>query len=95
MSNLTKLFVGADGKVGLDRRSQVRQRTLKGAIVIFNRRYSTFECIVRNQSNQGARLALEQTQALPSRFELAIMDDPARDVEVCWRSTSAVGVRYA
>lgn len=78
-----------------DRRGTHRNRVLKGAVLTFNKGYSTFECVVRNQSENGAKLSLAESFALPNAFDLAIMDDNARPVHVVWRTPDAIGVRYA
>ncbi|HTV70114.1 MAG TPA: PilZ domain-containing protein [Rhizobiaceae bacterium] len=87
--------IGTDGKIVSERRSGVRRRVLKGAVMIFNKGYSTFECVVRNESDGGARLSLAETFALPKTFTLTIMaEEEGRVVDIVWRSASEIGVRY-
>lgn len=94
MDVITERSIGVDGAVFTDRREGVRHRVLKGATVAFNRGYSTFECIVRNQSDRGARLSFAETFALPGAFNLALSGQAPRAVEVRWRSMTAVGVEF-
>ena len=54
MSPITEKSIGVDGAVFAERRAALRRRVLKGATVSFNNGYSSFECVVRNQS-EGAR----------------------------------------
>jgi hypothetical protein len=94
MSLITERSIGLDGTVFPDRRTGTRRRVLKGATVSFNNGYSTFECVVRNQSDEGARLSFAETFALPGRFNLSISGDAPREVDVRWRTMTAVGVTY-
>lgn len=87
--------IGIDGKVFSERREGQRHRVLKGAVMTFNKGYSAFECVVRNQSECGAKLSLAETFALPKAFTLTIVgDDDGRIADVVWRSMSEIGVRY-
>ena len=95
MSPITERSIGVDGAVFPDRRARGRRRVLKGATVSFNNGYSTFECVVRNQSESGARLSLAETFALPSRFKLTVSAEGPRDVEIRWRTMTMVGVSFA
>lgn len=94
MSTITERSIGLDGEVFADRRIDTRRRVLKGATVSFNKGYSTFECVVRDQSGVGARLSFGETFALPSRFKVAMSNEGERDAEVRWRSLSQVGVTF-
>lgn len=78
-----------------ERRTSPRRRTLQGAIIRFNRGYGALECVVRNRSEDGARLAFGDTTAVPASFELKIAGESvARTARVRWRSISAVGVAF-
>lgn len=79
----------------VNRRAEIRQRVLKGAILRFNNGRGVFDAVVRNQSGRGARLAFGDTVGVPPLFELAISGEPAaRTARVRWRSTTAVGVEF-
>lgn len=81
-----------------ERRRARRLRALKGAKISFNGGNSVIDCLVRNQSETGARLKVEMTVALPERFSLAIVENgelvPQRDCEVAWRTATEIGVRF-
>jgi hypothetical protein len=78
---------------GENRRAAYRQRVLKGATLSFNQGYSAFECVVRNQSEDGARLSLAETFALPATFRLAIAgEEETRTAHVMWRGPNEIGV---
>jgi hypothetical protein len=78
-----------------DRRAALRRRVLKGATLSFNSGYSSFECVLRNESDGGARLSLAETFALPKTFHLAIAGDSSvRTAHVVWRGVDQLGVRF-
>lgn len=93
MEPITAKSIGIDGTVFAERRSETRHRALKGGSLSFNKGYGALECVVRNLSAHGARLAFGDTMAVPSRFDLVISgDDRVRDAHVRWRTLTAVGV---
>ena len=78
-----------------ERRSRQRQRVFKGGTLRFNRGYGALECVVRNVSGRGARLAFGETSAVPSHFDLRIGPDGEwQAAEVRWRTTQDVGVAF-
>jgi hypothetical protein len=77
-----------------ERRAAQRRRVLKGATLTFNKGFSAFECVVRNQSEGGARLSLAETFALPQTFRLVISGEAeARTAHIVWRGLDKMGVR--
>lgn len=94
MDVITEKSIGLDGEVFVERRNAIRRRILKGGVLSFNKGYSTFECVVRNVSDSGARISLGETFALPNAFKLHVDGSPARFAEICWRSPMALGVRF-
>ena len=92
MSPITEKSIGVDGAVFPERRAEIRRRVLKGATVSFNNGYSSFECVVRNQSERGARLSFAETFSLPKTFWLMISGERPMKAEVRWSSMTAVGV---
>lgn len=79
----------------VEQRKETRRRTLKGAKLSFYGGYCSFEGIVRNQSQNGARLDFGDTTGVPAEFSLAISGETAkRTARVCWYSPTSVGVRF-
>jgi hypothetical protein len=81
-------------KIMEERRGLFRRRTLlRGKIEFFGR--STFECVIRNLSDTGAKLCCEQHIALPDNFELVI-EKTNEKVSACavWRSATEIGVAF-
>jgi hypothetical protein len=78
-----------------ERRQFFRRRTLlSGKIEFFGR--STFDCVIRNLSEQGARLRCDQHIVLPDVFNLLIEKSAERRVvRTVWRGETDVGVTFA
>jgi len=94
MSPITEKSIGVDGAVFPERRGDLRRRVLKGATISFNSGYSSFECVVRNESERGARLSFAETFALPRSFWLMIAGERPVRAQVRWSSMTAVGVEW-
>jgi hypothetical protein len=98
-------FLGGRFKVGQeitatfsamdDRRKHPRIPTLKAGQIEFNRRLIVVECVVRNMSDGGACLQVEDAGWLPAMFDLAVpIDGVKRACRVAWRSADKLGVAY-
>jgi hypothetical protein len=79
---------------GSERRVAQRTRTLKRAKILFNNRFSTFDCIVRNISATGALLTIDDAAHLPKTFEVLIGDDPERPAKLVYRRGMLAGIRF-
>jgi hypothetical protein len=79
-----------------ERRGVGRVRTFLRGRITYNNRSSTLDCLVRDLSTTGARLALSDGASLPDGFELSI---PHKDVtyrcQLRWRRPDEVGVIFA
>ena len=76
-----------------ERRAQQRMRSLKTAMIIFNRRWSTIDCTVRNLSKMGACLQVGDQVAVPDSFELEF-DATNHRCQVMWRKDNRLGVAF-
>ncbi|OFX06232.1 MAG: hypothetical protein A3E78_15190 [Alphaproteobacteria bacterium RIFCSPHIGHO2_12_FULL_63_12] len=77
-----------------ERRQAMRQPTFKAGEIIFEDG-SAQDCIIRNVSDSGCLIKLENANALPPEVELRIeRGKPARRVEIVWRSTSLAGAMF-
>lgn len=78
----------------MDERRRVRRiRVYKGAKISMDE--SLGDCIVRDISSLGARLAIMSACSVPDRFSLTF--DTARTMRACrvaWRSSTEVGVEF-
>jgi hypothetical protein len=78
-----------------DRRSARRNRTLKGARIVFNAGFSAFECTVRDLTPDGAKLQLGEATGVPNHFELELEHgQPRRKCTVRWRAGLTIGVSF-
>lgn len=78
-----------------ERRLTPRHRTFLQGRVLFNSRRQSADCIIRELTDEGARLSFTDPAALPHAFELQI---PNRDqilrVETIWNHGTDVGVIF-
>jgi hypothetical protein len=56
----------------MERRRYPRGKSLYGGVIAFNGRQSTVNCIVRNFTSAGAKLAMSGVVPLPDEFDLSI-----------------------
>ncbi len=78
-----------------NRRRAPRQRTLKGARLIYGNFSITCECTIRNLSATGARLRVDRTIGIPSEFYLLLPSE----MKICrarisWHKGEDVGVEF-
>jgi len=75
-------------------RKHPRHRTLKSGKIIYNRRLTVIDCIVRNMSAAGACLEVA-THYLPDEFDLSIpIDCVKHHCRVAWRTPNRMGVSF-
>jgi hypothetical protein len=78
-----------------ERRGGRRMRTLKGARIVFNGGFSSFECTVRNMSEGGAMLQFGDVLGIPNHFELEMEPGrPRKNCTVHWRNGRTMGVSF-
>jgi hypothetical protein len=78
----------------LERRHEFRKRCYLGARIEFNQRRSTMDCLVRDESEGGARLIVTESVTIPAEFDLALRDrTQTRRMTLAWRRGDEVGVR--
>jgi hypothetical protein len=78
-----------------ERRMEHRRRVFRGAQLRFNRGYGAFECVIRNESANGACLQIGDSSVVPAHFELVLNGEASgRMAHVRWRRTDALGVEF-
>ncbi|WP_412758542.1 PilZ domain-containing protein [Methylobacterium radiotolerans] len=79
----------------LERRNTPRLRTYLGAKISFDASYCVVDCLVRDLSQNGAKLVLSETAILPGYFDLIV---PKKGwtlrAELVWRGTDRIGVAF-
>jgi hypothetical protein len=77
-------------------RATARQRHNLAGRIIFNNGRSSFDCIVRDISQEGARLAVAHPPSVPEEFELALAGQAKRThAEIRWRRADTIGISFA
>lgn len=77
-----------------ERRAAVRRATFKAGEVIFGDG-ARLPCIVRNVSESGCLIKLDNAGILPDLFDVRIdLDKPSRTAELVWRSTTLAGAMF-
>ena len=78
-----------------DRRRSPRLRSFLGGQITFSRNSSVMDCLVRNLSPEGARLAFSGTIAVPDAFSLFITQRQLLvRARMVWRRADEIGVRF-
>ena len=95
MPILNNPAAAAGKRVFNERRGTERRRSFKGGLLRFNGGYGALECIVRNQSDGGARLSFGDVMAVPPQFELKVGPEGAwRAASIRWRKGMDIGIAY-
>lgn len=78
-----------------DRRRALRRRTLKGAKAVYGDFRYSYDCTVRNMSEDGALVRSDHTTEIPDDFYLFDPGDQSvQRAEVVWRTARDLGVRF-
>jgi hypothetical protein len=78
----------------MDRRQDMRLRTLKRARIVFNDHHSVIDCTVRNLSPAGACLQVASPIGIPERFEVRFEGGAMRRCRQVWYRNGLMGVRF-
>ena len=77
-----------------ERRQSTRQKSFLRGCIYFNRRRSVMDCLVRDISDNGARLIFSEAVNVPDVVELYI-PQKEETLNVQWRHGGEVGVAFA
>jgi hypothetical protein len=78
----------------MENRGNQRLRTFKGGSIIFGVAVA-IDCLIRNMSDSGAALEVENQVGIPAEFVLLIKPEfIRRNCRVAWRSAKRIGVRF-
>ena len=79
-----------------EHRNETRQRVFLKGRIVFNNGASSMDCLVRDFSSSGARLALSESSTLPEVFDLYIpQKDRTYRSTLRWRRADGVGITFA
>ena len=95
VGNLATDDADAAELAGIERRASPRRKTRFKATIVYGVDRSTANCVVRDLSENGARLKLDLPADLPTLFHLIwVADRAVLEVEAVWRSKGEVGVKF-
>ncbi|MDR7039110.1 MULTISPECIES: PilZ domain-containing protein [Methylobacterium] len=78
-----------------ENRKEARQRVFLKGRIIFNNNASSMDCLVRDLSSAGARLALSETTTLPEMFDLYIpQKERTYRAHLRWRRPDGIGITF-
>jgi hypothetical protein len=78
-----------------ERRKNVRQKSFLQGRIYYNNRRSSLDCLVRDISEQGARLRFSEAVTIPDALELYIPNrNETRRARIQWRLNDEVGVEF-
>jgi len=78
-----------------ERRASRRQKSFLRGVVYFDKRRSETACLVRDLSEDGARIVLSQTITIPDVIELQIPQrEQTLSARVQWRRADEVGLSF-
>lgn len=78
-----------------DKRDGDRIRAFLRAQIIFNNRMSTIDCIIKNISPTGARVALADSLAVPAEFDIYIPQrNASHHAKLVWRDRDSIGIDF-
>ncbi len=79
----------------MELRAAERGRSLLKAKIVFNNRMSTVDCVIKNISTCGARIAIPNSLSLPSEFDLEVpLKGKTYRAQMRWRDSENMGVEF-
>jgi two-component system cell cycle response regulator len=77
-------------------RRSSRRRTLKNGKIVLPGSWGTYDCIIKDVSDRGARLRLAESAILPRDFELVFVTEALTyPVQLRWRREREAGVEFS
>lgn len=77
------------------RKASERSKQLKRVQIIFNNGSCTIDAVLRNLSEEGARVEVEHTLEIPDKFMLKFTSDyKTRQCHLVWRDDKSIGLRF-
>jgi hypothetical protein len=78
-----------------ERRRSNRHKSFLRGCIYFNNRRSAFDCLIRDISDQGARLIFSDTVSIPDVVDLYIpQKEQTLRARVEWRQATEIGVAF-
>ena len=78
-----------------EKRKSTRKPSFLGGTITYNRDLWTADCVVKNLSEEGAKLTGRNLPVLPDHFDLSIPQKKTKyRVHVRWRAKDSIGVVF-
>ena len=77
-----------------DQRKSQRKRVFKGADIILFGRAAPIVCTVRDESETGVRLKVDEAMHIPEIFDLSISNGRIQRCRVVWRTANEIGAEF-
>jgi hypothetical protein len=78
----------------MELRNLPRARRLKEGRVMFNDKKSVMSCLVRDFTEDGARLRTGEPYLVPEFFDFTMAGGKARPARKIWNSTTEMGISF-
>lgn len=79
----------------IERRKAERVKSLLKAKIVFNNRMTSIDCIIKNISNSGARVSIDNTVSIANEFDLEIpLKGKSYRAFMKWRDRDSMGVEF-
>jgi hypothetical protein len=79
-----------------ERRKFQRGRTYLGGRIAYDKPFTTDDCLVRNLSENGAKIVFSGKAMIPNEFDLTLRETgETRRVRIVWRKDLQAGVAHA
>ena len=78
-----------------ENRKSHRNRMLQGGKIVYGRSALLIDCMIRDRSDEGARLKVANAAEVPDRIRLFVIGENAvTAARVIWRSAREVGIEF-
>jgi hypothetical protein len=78
-----------------ERRARQRTQVMKKALMFLDGQHGVYTCVVQDLTNDGAKIELNESRALPLGFNLSFDNfRTVRNCDVIWHDQDLVGIRF-
>lgn len=79
----------------IERRRSARARVIYGGVIAYNGRQSTLDCMIRNFSEDGAKVEFDNSALLPDVIDLLIARKSREfSAKIAWRQAREAGLAF-
>jgi PilZ domain len=82
--------------VAITQKREARKSLQQPGWITFEGGFAARQCLVHDMSTTGAKLTIDDPNALPAKLRLALTRDArtGRNCEVVWRRGNSVGIKF-